>query len=59
MSQRKAYLDVGIGETRGVVTVDGHPERLFIARDGDDPFDAPGGPAELPNCVNERDFSTS
>jgi Ribonuclease G/E len=42
MSQRKAYLDVGIGETRGVVTVDGHPERLFIARDGDDPFDAPG-----------------
>lgn len=42
MSQRKAYLDAGIGETRGVVTVDGHPERLFILRDGDDAFDAPG-----------------
>ena len=42
MSQRKAYLDVGVGETRGVVTVDGHPERLFIARAGDDPFDSPG-----------------
>lgn len=42
MSQRKAYLDAGIGETRAVVTVDGHPERLFISRDGDDPFDAPG-----------------
>jgi Ribonuclease G/E len=42
LSQRKAYLDRGIGETRGVVTVDGHPERLFIVRDSDDPFDAPG-----------------
>lgn len=42
MSQRRAYLDVGVGETRGVVTVDGHPERLFIVRAGDDPLDAPG-----------------
>ncbi len=42
MSQRQAYLDVGVGETRAVVTVDGHPERLFVAREGDDPFDAPG-----------------
>jgi Ribonuclease G/E len=42
MSQRRAYLDAGIGETRGVVTVDGHPERLFIVREGDDPLDAPG-----------------
>ncbi len=35
MSQRRAYLDVGVGETRGVVTLDGRPERLLIARDGD------------------------
>jgi Ribonuclease G/E len=35
VSERRAYLDVGIGETRGVVTLDGRPERLLIARDGD------------------------
>jgi Ribonuclease G/E len=35
MAERRAYLDVGIGETRGVVTLDGRPERLLIARDGD------------------------
>lgn len=35
MSQRRAYLDVGVGETRGVVTLDGRPERLLIARDDD------------------------
>ncbi len=35
MSERRAYLDIGIGETRGVVTLDGRPERLLIARDGD------------------------
>jgi Ribonuclease G/E len=35
MSERRAYLDVGVGETRGVVTLDGRPERLLIARDGD------------------------
>jgi Ribonuclease G/E len=32
MSQRRLYLDVGIGETRGVVTLDGRPERLLIER---------------------------
>lgn len=32
MSQRRLYLDVGIGETRGVVTLDGRPERLLIDR---------------------------
>lgn len=37
MSERRAYLDVGVGETRGVVTLDGRPERLLIRRDGDDP----------------------
>lgn len=37
MSGRRVYLDRGIGETRGVVTLDGRPERLLIARDGDDP----------------------
>jgi len=35
MSQRRLYLDHGVGETRGVVTLDGRPERLLIARDGD------------------------
>ncbi len=32
MSQRRLFLDVGIGETRGVVTLDGRPERLLIDR---------------------------
>jgi Ribonuclease G/E len=35
MSERRAYLDVGVGETRGVITLDGRPERLLISRDGD------------------------
>jgi Ribonuclease G/E len=42
MSRRVAYLDVGIGESRGVVLLDGLPERLVIARDGADPLDQPG-----------------
>ena len=37
MSERRAYLDRGIGETRGVVTLDGRPERLLLRRDDDDP----------------------
>jgi Ribonuclease G/E len=37
MSERRIYLDRGIGETRGVVTLDGRPERLIVRRDGDDP----------------------
>lgn len=32
MSQRRLFLDVGVGETRGVVTLDGRPERLLIDR---------------------------
>ncbi len=35
MSVRKLYLDRGIGESRGVVTLDGAPERLLIIRDDD------------------------
>jgi Ribonuclease G/E len=42
MSERRFYLDKAIGETRGVVTLDGRPERLLIARDGDDPMLAVG-----------------
>ena len=42
MSRRFAYLDRGIGESRGVVTLDGLPERLLIFRDGDLPALAPG-----------------
>lgn len=37
MSERSFFIDRGIGETRGVVTVDGRPERLLIVRDGEDP----------------------
>ncbi len=35
MSERRYYLDLGEGETRGVVTLEGRPERLIIGRDGD------------------------
>jgi Ribonuclease G/E len=35
MSERSLFLDRGIGETRGVVMLDGRPERLLISRDGD------------------------
>lgn len=37
MSERTLFLDRGIGESRGVVLLDGQPERLLIARDGEDP----------------------
>jgi Ribonuclease G/E len=37
MSERRIYLDRGIGETRGVVTLDGRPERLMVRRDDDEP----------------------
>ncbi|WP_293907449.1 ribonuclease E/G [Phenylobacterium sp.] len=36
MSVRRLFLDRGIGETRGVVTLDGRPERLLIRRDDED-----------------------
>lgn len=42
MTERRLYLDVAAGETRGVVTLDGRPERLLIARDGDLPVQALG-----------------
>jgi Ribonuclease G/E len=42
MTERRLYLDVGAGETRGVVTLDGRPERLLIARDGDPAVQALG-----------------
>jgi hypothetical protein len=35
MTERRLYLDHGDGESRGVVTLDGRPERLLIARKGD------------------------
>jgi Ribonuclease G/E len=37
MSQRRIFLDEGVGEARGVVSLDGAPERLLIRRSGDDP----------------------
>jgi Ribonuclease G/E len=36
MSERRIYLDRGIGETRGVVTLDGRPERLLLRRDDEE-----------------------
>lgn len=35
MSVRRLFLDRGIGEDRGVVMLDGQPERLLIAREGE------------------------
>lgn len=35
MSVRTAYIDRGIGETRGLICLDDAPERLFIRRDDD------------------------
>jgi len=37
MNQRRLFLDKSPGESRGVVTLDGRPERLFIRRLGDAP----------------------
>jgi hypothetical protein len=34
MAERRIYIDVGPGETRGVITLDGRPERLLIERAG-------------------------
>jgi Ribonuclease G/E len=42
MSERRAYLYKGVGETVGVVTLDGRPERLMATWDGDDPLDVEG-----------------
>jgi Ribonuclease G/E len=36
MSGRRIFLDRGVGETRGVVTLDGRPERLILRRDDDE-----------------------
>lgn len=42
MSERRAYLYSGVGETVGVVTLDGQPERLVAVWDDDDLLDADG-----------------
>lgn len=42
MSQRGLFLDAGPGESRGVVTLLGRPERLLLAREGDAAGDALG-----------------
>ena len=36
MSERQAFLDRGIGEDRGVILLDGQPERLLIRRHDED-----------------------
>jgi Ribonuclease G/E len=42
MSERRAYLYKGVGETVGVVTLDGQAERIIATWDGDDPLDVEG-----------------
>lgn len=37
MTRRHIFLDVGVGETRGVVMLDDRPERLIVQRSDDDP----------------------
>lgn len=57
MSERRAYLDVCPGEVRGVVTLDGRPERLLLRRDDDDLRQALG--ARLVARVTEVEPSLS
>lgn len=45
MSPRRLYLDDAPGESRGVVALDGRPERLLIARPGDAPVQQAGARA--------------
>lgn len=59
MSRRTAYLDAGIGETRGVVLLDGEPERLVIERDGADPMDQPGAKGVARIRKIERAFASA
>lgn len=42
MTNRRFFLDEGCGESRGVVTLGGRPERLMIARPGDAPAQSLG-----------------
>ncbi|HEY2179571.1 MAG TPA: ribonuclease E/G [Caulobacteraceae bacterium] len=42
MSERRAWLDRGVGESRAVVTLDGRPERLIIERHGEPAVQALG-----------------
>ena len=42
MSERSLFLDRGIGETRGVVLLDGRPERLLIELSASDAADFNG-----------------
>ena len=59
MSRRTAYLDVGSGEARGVLLLDGLPERLLIERDGADPMDQPGARAIARVRRIERAFASA
>jgi hypothetical protein len=58
MNARVAFLDVGIGETRAVVTLDGRPERLLIRR-GSEPEALHLGARSVARVVRaERGLST-
>jgi Ribonuclease G/E len=57
MSERRLYIDACFGETRGVVTLDGRPERLLIERDGDNPAHRAG--AKLVARVRKLDRASA
>jgi Ribonuclease G/E len=59
MSRRVAYLDRSVGERRGVVLLDGLPERLVLERDGGDPLDQPGAQAVARVRKIERAFAAA
>jgi Ribonuclease G/E len=56
---RRLYLDESLGEARGVVQLDGRPERLLIVRDGDLPVQQAGAAAVARVRRIERGLSTA
>ena len=59
MSGRRIYLDDAPGERRGVVTLDGRPERLLISRDGDFPVQQLGARVAARVRTVERALSSA
>lgn len=56
---RKLYLDHSIGESRGVVTLDGKPERLLIERDDDEACQKAGARSVARVARLERGLATA
>lgn len=59
MSERRAYLYKGVGETLGVVMVDGRPERLIARWPDDDALDAEGVRGVARVKAIERSFNAA